>query len=73
MTDDSGRFRAAHDPRPKWLAVPERDQLNPPDQARAAIADWTNAEIHPVGGADHFLVGRTDKLNELIDGFLDSL
>ena len=70
---DAGRFKAAQDPRPKWLAVPERDQFNPPDQAQAAIVDWTNAEIHPVGGADHFLVGRTDKLNALIDTFLASL
>lgn len=67
------RFKAATDPRPKWLAVPERDQFNPPDQARAAIADWANAEIHPIGGADHFLVGRTDRLNELIDEFLAGL
>ncbi len=69
----SDRFKAALDPRPKWLAVPERDQFNPPDQARAAIADWDNADIHPIGGADHFLVGRTDKLNELIDEFLSGL
>ena len=67
------RFKAAGDPRPKWLVVPERDQFNPPDQARAAIADWSNAQIHPVGGADHFLVGRTDRLNGLIDEFLASL
>ena len=67
------RLKAASDPRPKWLAVPERDQFNPPDQAQAAIVDWPNAVIHPVGGADHFLVGRTDKLNELIDEFLAGL
>lgn len=70
---EASRFKAAPDSRPKWLAVPERDQFNPPDQARAAIADWANAEIHPVGGADHFLVGRTDKLNGLIEEFLASL
>ncbi|MCY3909964.1 MAG: alpha/beta fold hydrolase [bacterium] len=70
---DATRFKAAPDPRPKWLAVPERDQFNPPDQAQAAVADWTNTEIHPVGGADHFLVGRTDKLNSLIDEFLAGL
>ena len=67
------RFKAAADPRPKWLAVPERDQFNPPDQAQATIADWPNAEIHPVGGADHFIVGRTDKLNKMIDEFLTDL
>ncbi len=67
------RLKAAPDPRPKWLAVPERDQFNPPDEARATIANWSNAEIHPVGGADHFLVGRTDRLNTLIDEFLAGL
>lgn len=70
---DSGRYKAANDPRPKRLAVPERDQFNPPDQARSTVADWANAEIHPIGGADHFLVGRTDKLNSLLDSFLASL
>ncbi|MDE0614938.1 MAG: alpha/beta fold hydrolase [bacterium] len=67
---NADRFKAAGDPRPKWLAVPERDQFNPPDEAQSTVADWTNAEIHPIGGADHFLVGRTDKLNELIDDYL---
>lgn len=67
------RFKAASDSRPKWLAVPERDQFNPPDQAQSTIADWTNSEIHPIGGADHFLVGRTDKLNALVDTFLADL
>ncbi len=67
------RFKAAPDPRPKWLAVPERDQFNPPDQAQATVANWSNAEIHPIGGADHFLVGRTEKLNALFDSFLAAL
>ena len=70
---NADRFKAAADPRPKWLAVPERDQFNPPDQAQAAVADWANTEIHPIGGADHFLVGRTDRLNELIDDYLTRL
>lgn len=67
------RLKAASDPRPKWLAVPERDQFNPPEQAQTTIADWSNAVIHPIGGADHFLVGRTDQLNDLIDEFLVGL
>ncbi|WP_420638234.1 alpha/beta hydrolase [Candidatus Poriferisocius sp.] len=70
---DPGRFKAGPDPRPTWLAVPERDQFNPPDQARTATADWINTEVHPVAGADHFLVGRTDRLNVLVDRFLDTL
>ncbi len=67
---DPDRLKAAPDPRPKWLAVPERDQFNPPAQARSTIESWANTEVHPVGGADHFLVGRTDKLNALLDQFL---
>ena len=70
---NADRLKAASDPRPKWLAVPERDQFNPPDQAQATVVGWTNAEVHLVGGADHFLVGRTDQLNALIDEFLASL
>ena len=70
---DVSRFKAAPDSRPKWLAVPERDQFNPPDQAQATVADWNNAEIQSVAGADHFLVGRTDQLNALIDRFLTGL
>ncbi len=67
------RFKAAADARPKRLAVPERDQFNPPEQAQAAIAGWSNTVICPVGGADHFLVGRTDRLNDLLDEFLAGL
>jgi uncharacterized protein len=61
-TDD---VAAASDPRPKLLAVPERDQFRSPESAREVVASWTNTQIHVVPGADHFLVGRTDRVVEL--------
>jgi hypothetical protein len=56
---------AAHDPRPKLLAVPERDQFRRPEAARPLVADWTNCRLEVVPGADHFFVGRTERLTPL--------
>ncbi len=64
---------AAQDPRPKRLIVPERDQFNPPDSARAAIAAWVNAEVTVVAGADHFFAGRTHQAADLVIDFVDAL
>jgi alpha/beta superfamily hydrolase len=64
---------AAHDPRPKRLAVPEHDEFRPPDSARAVTADWVNTTIEVVAGADHFFAGRTAKVAELFLAFAGSL
>ena len=61
---------AAHDPRPKLLIVPEHDQFNPPERAREVTEDWTATELEVVNGADHFLVGRTDKVAALTREFV---
>ena len=61
-TDD---VAAANDPRPKLLVVPARDQFRAPESAREVVASWTNTELTVVPGADHFLVGRTDRVVEL--------
>jgi uncharacterized protein len=61
---------AANDPRPKLLAVPQRDQFRSPESARQVVASWTNTRIHVVPGADHFLVGRTDRVVELAIDFV---
>jgi len=66
-------FLAAHDPRAKVLVVPEHDQFNPPGSAALRSADWANSRIEIVVGADHFLAGRTDRVAELLLGFLDDL
>ena len=62
---------AASDPRPKLLAVPERDQFRSPESAREVVASWTNTELTVVPGADHFLVGRTDRVVELAVEFIN--
>jgi alpha/beta superfamily hydrolase len=64
---------AAHDPRPKLLVVPEHDQYRPPDSAREVIADWVNTRLEVVPGADHFFVGRVDRVPPLVLDFLAGL
>ena len=64
---------AASDPRPTLLAVPERDQFRSPESAREVVASWTNTEVIVVPGADHFLVGRTDRVVELAVEFINRL
>ena len=61
---------AAVDPRPTLLAVPEHDQFRSPESAYDVTASWTNTRIEVVAGADHFLVGRTDRVVELAIAFV---
>jgi alpha/beta superfamily hydrolase len=68
-----GDYTAATDPRPKLVAVPEHDQFRSPDSARPLLRDWVNTRMEVVKGADHFLVGRTDKAVELFLSFLKTL
>ena len=70
---DPATMVAAHDPRPKLLAVPERDQFRPPASAREVVSGWTNCRLEVVAGADHFFVGRTDRLTPLCLELLQSL
>jgi alpha/beta superfamily hydrolase len=55
----AGLLVAAHDPRPKVLAVPEHDQFNPPERCAEKTSGWVNTRRDVVAGGDHFLVGRT--------------
>ena len=64
---------AGADPRPTLLIVPEHDQFRPPEAAREATEGWTATTIEAVSGADHFLVGRTEKVAELVAAFAASL
>ncbi len=66
-------FLAAHDPRPKFFASPENDQFRQPDGVRELTADWVNTEVETVAGADHYLVGRTAKVADLLEAFVDRL
>ncbi len=66
-------FVAAHDPRPKFFASPENDQFRRPEGVRELTADWKNTEVETVTGADHYLVGRTTKVADLLVAFIDRL
>ena len=62
---DPAIMGSSSDARPKLLIVPEHDQYDPPDRVREVTAEWVNTDIEVINGADHFLVGRTDKVPEL--------
>ncbi len=64
---------AGSDPRPKLLVVPEHDEFRPPASAREATAAWVSTTVEVVPGADHFLVGRTEKAAAMVAAFAASL
>ena len=66
-------YAAAQDPRPKLVAVPEHDQFRSPDSAQPILSDWRNTRVEIMKGADHFLVGRTEKASELFLSFAKPL
>ncbi len=64
---------AANDPRPKLLAVPQHDQYRPPEEAAEITSSWANTRLETIAGADHYFVGRTDRLTPLCLELLDQL
>lgn len=64
---------AGIDPRPKVLIVPEHDQFRDPGSAVEATSSWTDTEVIAVPGADHFFVGRTDRVAAIIVDAIDRL
>ena len=66
-------FAIGDDLRPKLLVVPEHDQFLSPEAAAEATAGWRATEMDVVAGADHFVVGRTDKVVESVTAFLRTL
>jgi uncharacterized protein len=70
---DPSLLVAAHDPRPKHLAVPEHDEFNPPASCRASVQDWTATTVEEVAGADHYLVGRTARLVTSLSAVVDAM
>ena len=61
------------DARPKHLVLAERDQVRAPDDLRGATAEWTATTCEIVGGADHFFVGRTDRVVTAARDFMTRL
>lgn len=57
---------------PTTLAVPQHDQFNPPDAARATVAGWKNTDVVVIPGGDHFLAGRLGIVTELLADFVNA-
>jgi alpha/beta superfamily hydrolase len=61
----------ATDPRPKVLALAERDEIRTPQEIATEVTAWVNTLVVIVAGASHFFIGRTDALvvhaRELVD------
>lgn len=64
---------AGADPRPKLVALAQHDQFRTPDEVTEKLGDWKETRVEVVGGADHFFVGRTDRLVELALGQVDEI
>lgn len=67
----AGSHGAGADPRPKLVLQPEHDQYRPPAALAPLIAGWVATDTEIVGGADHFLVGRTDRVLARTTAFID--
>jgi uncharacterized protein len=63
----------AADPRAKLLALAQHDEYRDPAEVTELAERWANTDVHVVGGASHFFVGRTDRLVELAAGYVDRL
>jgi uncharacterized protein len=63
----------AADARPKLLALAQHDEYRDPAEVTELAERWANTDVHVVGGASHFFVGRTDRLVELASGYVDRL
>ena len=63
----------ATDPRPKLLALAQHDEYRDPAEVTEVAEHWANTDVHVVGGASHFFMGRTDRLVELAAGYVDRL
>jgi alpha/beta superfamily hydrolase len=61
------------DDRPKYVVLAQHDEFRPPDEVVREVQHWTNAQVHVVGGASHFFVGRTDHVVAHAVAFVDSL
>ncbi len=61
------------DPRPKMLALAQHDEYRDPAEVTELAERWANTDVHVVGGASHFFVGRTDRLVELASSYVDRL
>ncbi len=69
---ERGTHAAGTDPRPKLVLQPEHDQFRRPDALAPLIESWEATTTEVIGGADHFLVGRTDRVLERTIAFVEA-
>jgi len=70
---DPASMRAAADPRPKLLLVPQHDQFRSPAEAAEITEGWTNTQLEAIPGGDHFLMGHARAVGEQIASFISGL
>lgn len=60
------------DRRPKLIITGAHDAVVSADTIESQVAGWSNTRVETVAGADHFFVGRTDRVLALVNAFLRS-
>lgn len=70
---DPSEMVAPTDPRPKLVVLAAHDQFRPAREAGQIVAGWPNTQVTIVEGADHFFVGRTERVSEVVLGWMRSL
>lgn len=70
---DPAAMVAPTDPRPKGVVLARHDQFRDPDEAASILSGWTATTIEVVEGADHFFVGRTARVAEIVLAWLRKL
>lgn len=67
------RKAVAADPRPKHLVLAQHDQVRSPAEIGAEVATWAATTTDVVAGADHFFIGRSERLVERALDFVSSV
>lgn len=61
------------DPRPKCVVLAQHDQFRSPAEVEEALGSWAHTTVTVVPGADHFFIGRTDRVAALATEFVDTV
>jgi alpha/beta superfamily hydrolase len=67
-----GDFDAvAHDARPKLLVLGQHDEFRDPASVVVVTESWNATEIDVIAGASHFFLGRTDRVVDAVQTFME--
>jgi len=64
------QMTAGSDERPTLLLVPENDQFRSFNEAQRISAEWAATQVEEIPRADHFLLGQTQPVVELVGSFI---